>query len=152
MARQKKEKKQMSDDFIPLDGLGNIKEPGLIETEEVCPLIVKVAEKMQKPDGKKLIRIIVDVQGREDSIQGIFNDLYLPVEEDTPESKEFKMRLIKRFCQPAAFDIPMDEGVNPGDFLGAQADLPIIKTFYKNKAGQEVPKNEIVIPPLPTEE
>ena len=140
----------MSDDFIPMDGLGNVREPGLIETEAVYPLIVKTAEKMEKPDGKKLIRIIIDVQGQEDDVQGIFNDLYLPVEGDTPESRKFKMLLIARFC--AAFGVPTDEGVNPSDILGAQADLPIIKTFYKDKkTNQEVPKNEIVIPNLPDE-
>ena len=138
----------MADDFIPMDGLGNIKEPGLIETEEVCPLIVKSANKKRKNE-KDYIEIIIEVQGQEDSIQGIFNNLYLPAADDEDKARQFKMLLIARFCH--AFDIPMDEGVNPGDFLGAQADLPVIKTSYPGKTG-EVFKNEIVIPNLPTEE
>ncbi len=138
----------MSDDFIPMDGLGNIKEPGLIETEEICPLIVKSATPKEK-NNKKYIEVIVEIQGQEDSIQGLFNNLYLPTADDEKKSREFKMLLIARFC--AAFGIPVDEGVNPGDFVGAQADLPVIKTFYKDKTGKEVPKNEIMIPNLVNE-
>ena len=145
--KQKKETKQMAqDDFIPLDGAGNIKEPGLIDTEGIQPLIVKSAEKKLHANGKYFIQVIVEVQGQEDTVQAIFNNLWLPMKDDEKKSKDFKMLMIKRFC--VAFDIPMDEGVNPGDFAGAQADLPVIKTFYKNKSGQEVPKNEIQIPNL----
>jgi hypothetical protein len=148
MARQKKEKKQMSDDFIPMDGLGNIKEPGLIETEGVCPLIVKSAEKKEKNE-KKYIEVIVEIQGQEDSIQGIFNNLYLPAPGHDKKAKEFLMLLIARFY--TAFGVPYEEGVVPKDLIGAQADLPVTKTFYKDKTGKEVPKNEIVIPNLPDE-
>ena len=151
MAKNKKEKKQMVEptmDFIPLDGLGNIKEPGLIETEGIYPLIVKSATRKEK-NNKKYIEVIIEVQGQEDSIQGIFNNLYGPMPEHDKKAKDFLMLLISRFCH--AFEIPMDEGVNPGDFLGAQADLPVIKTSYPGKTG-EVFKNEIVIPNLPTEE
>lgn len=137
-----------NDDFIPLDGLGNIKEPGLIDTEDVYPLIVKSATRKEK-NNKKYIEVIVEIQGQEDSIQGIFNNLYVPMPTHDKKAKDFLMLLISRFCH--AFGIPMDEGVNPGDFIGAQADLPIIKTFYKDKSGKEVPKNEIVIPNLPEE-
>ena len=139
----------MSDDFIPLDGAGNIKEPGLIDTEGEYPLIIKSASPKEK-NNKKYIEVIIEVQGQEDSVQGIFNNLYLPAKDDEKKSKDFKMLLIMRFCR--AFGIPVDEGVNPGDFVGCQADLPIIKTFYKDKTGKEVPKNEIVVPNLPTEE
>ena len=137
-----------NDDFIPMDGLGNIKEPGLIETEDIYPLIVKSASLKEK-NNKKYIEVIVEIQGQEDSIQGIFNNLYLPAKDDEKKSKDFKMLLIARFCN--AFSIPVDEGVNPGDFIGAQADLPVIKTFYKDKTGKEVPKNEIVVPNLSDE-
>ena len=144
--KTKKEKENMSDDFIPLDGAGNIKEPGLLDTEDIYPLIVKTAEKKRHANGKDYIQVIVEVQGQEDSVQGIFNNLWLPMAGDEEKTRSFKILMIKRFC--VAFDIPMDEGVNPGDFAGAQADLPVIKTFYKNKSGQEVPKNEIQIPNL----
>ena len=145
--KQKKEKENMSDDFIPLDGAGNIKEAGLIDTEGIQPLIVKSAEKKRHDNGKDYIQTIIEVQGQEDTIQGIFVNLWLPMAGDEEKTRSFKILMIKRFC--VAFDIPIDEGVNPGDFAGAQADLPVIKTFYKDKkTKQEVAKNEIVIPNL----
>jgi len=147
----KKETATMSDDFIPMDGYGNVKEAGLIETEDTYPLIVKSAEKKLHANGMNYIQVIVEVQGQEDAVKGIFVNLWLPMPDDDAEKKKFKMLMIRRFCGPLAFDIPGDGGVNPADFVGAQADLPVIKSFYKNKMGQEVPQNEIIIPPLAAE-
>jgi len=144
------ESNMSNDDFIPMDGLGNVKEAGLIETEDIYPLIVKSAERKTHANGKNYIQVIVEVQGQEESVQGIFNNLWLPMDGDEDKAREFKMLMIRRFC--AAFEIPTDEGVNVQDFVGAQADLPVVKVSYKDKTTKvERFKNEIIIPNLPQE-
>jgi hypothetical protein len=148
----KKETATMSDDFIPMDGYGNVQEAGLIETEDEYPLIIKSAERLTHDNGIDYIKVIVEVQGQENAIKGIFVNLWLPMPGDDAEKKKFKMLMIRRFCGPLAFDIPGDGGVNPNDFIGAQADLHVVKSFYKSKkTGQEVPQNEIIIPALAQE-
>ena len=96
-------------------------------------------------NGKQSLKIMHEIEGHPEAGQ-VSHFLNLPVEGD--EKLDIKMLFIKRYL--AAFHVPMeDNGFNPDDILGAEADVSLSLT--EPREGSSAVYNQIDLPKLADE-
>ena len=132
--------------FIELAGIDDVSEKKTVP-EGSYDLVVTANPKAKKNEesGKVNLLTILAIEGHPEAAN-IMHNLALPGAEDEPETRKFKLLMIKRFCHH--FKIALVGGqINTDNFAGARmAQCPVTKEEY-----QGVVSNKLKMPPLPIE-
>lgn len=132
--------------FIELAGLDDVSEKKTVP-EGSYDLVITANPKTKRNEesGKDNLLVIIAIEGHPEAAN-IMHNLALPHKDDEPESRKFKLLMIKRFCHH--FKIAMQGGqINTENFAGARmSQCPVVKDEYNN-----VVSNKLKIPPLPLE-
>jgi hypothetical protein len=133
--------------FIELAGIDDVSEKKTVP-EGSYDVVVTANPKAKKNEesGKINLLVVLAIEGHPEAAN-ILHNLALPGAEDEPESRKFKLLMIKRFCHH--FKIDMTGGqLNTENFAGARmAQCPVVKDEFNN-----VVSNKLKVPPLPIEE
>ena len=132
--------------FIELVGIDDVSEKKTVP-EGSYDLVITANPKAKKNEesGKVNLLTIIAIEGHPEAAN-IMHNLSLPSAEDEPETRKFKLLMIKRFCHH--FKIAMQgSALNTENFAGARmAACPVTKEEY-----QGVVSNKLKMPPLPME-
>lgn len=132
--------------FIELAGMDEVSEKKLVP-EGSYDLVVTANPKAKtnEESGKMSLLVILAIEGHPEAAN-VMHNLALPHKDDEPESRKFKLLMIKRFCHH--FKIPMEgNSINTENFAGARGmQMPLVQEEYNN-----VVSNRLKVPPLPIE-
>ena len=132
--------------FIELAGIDEVTEKKTV-AEGSYDLVVTANPNAKKNEnsGKLNMLVVIAIEGHPEAAN-ILHNLALPMGDDEPEAKKFKLLQIKRFCYH--FGIQLDGAkINTEAFAGARGkQIPLVKEDY-----QGVVSNKLKLPPLPLE-
>lgn len=132
--------------FIPVDVTGTT-EPKAVSNGRYDLSISSAEEALSKEAKKPMVVVYINIEGHVDA-PNVRHNISLPVPDDAPKSKEFKMLLLKRFL--TLFKIPYDaNGFNVEDFVGSRADQAELKLTETDDKGNQY--NELVLPRMGSE-
>lgn len=122
---------------LPINDLDDVQEDQPVPEGSYALVITDCKEK--EKDGKKNLLCIIEIVGHEGAAN-VLHNVALPGPGDDDEKVKNKLKFIKRFVQ--AFKIPVKGGtLNPQDFIGKQATLPLKQKEYEGQVS-----NVIVLP------
>ena len=128
--------------FIELSGLNEVTEKKLLKEGRYELLIESAKVKKNENTGKSNILVVLAAEGQ-DNTANILHNVPLPNPDDEPETKSFKMLLIKRFL--VQFGINFADGnVNTEAFSGSRGTCNVTVDEYEGRHS-----NKLVLDPLP---
>lgn len=128
--------------FFELPGIEDVKEP-VIAREDEYDLVIENAT-VKENEGKVGISVVLAIEGDHD-YGAVFFHLSIPTDDDEEKSRKFKMLQIRRFTNQ--FGIPLDNGINTEQFVGARARCRLTQGEFGGRR-----KNELQVDSLPNEE
>lgn len=134
--------------FVPLDGMGGIKEPEMVQ-EGTYDLMISNAKKVTGPSGKDYIAVVIEIMGEPDA-EVIFHNVFLPHADDSPDNAKSKKLNVARFG--ALFGFDTSKGVDIPGMQGCQAsNVGVFQDSFERKDGTEGMNNKISIPKISAE-
>lgn len=128
--------------FIPLDLTGAV-ESKPVPAGRYDLVITGIPEEVKtKEKGKPQLAVSIAINGH-DTAPNVRHYLGLPAPDDEPKSRDFKILLLRRFCE--LFAIPFTaQGFDLNDFAGASASSVEVSLSEPTDSGDVY--NRLVIP------
>lgn len=128
--------------FIPID-LTAAQESKPVPAGRYDLIITAIPEETKtKEKGKPQLVVNLSIVGH-DTSPNVRHYMGLPAEDDEPRAREFKVLLLRRFCE--LFSIPFTaQGFDLNDFVGASASSVELGLSEPNESGDVY--NRLVVP------